>query len=498
MTLQELLSALGNLVETKLSGPEKDIEVAGISADSRKVEPGFLFVGVPGSQVDGARFVTQTFSQGAAAALVSTDSQLPDGWNETGRPVIRCSNVHLALAKLAGHFYPANLKSVGAVTGTNGKTSIASFLRQIWAHDGKLAANIGTIGIEGPSGSSYGGLTTPDPVGLMQSAGKLAEEGVTHLALEASSHGLEQCRLDGLTVDVGAFTNLTRDHLDYHKTLEAYRDAKALLYSRLVKEDGTAIINLDDPFGAHFLSVAKARGLHCVSVGSEAGADLRIEAIKVDGLNQKIVLSGIWGDRECLVPLVGTFQASNALVAGLMAYATGVDADVVIDAIAQLKGACGRMELVGKVGDDAPIYVDYSHTPDSLATALQALRPFTKGRLLTVFGAGGDRDPGKRPMMGKAAEDFADYAFVTDDNPRSEDPALIRSAIMTAVTNGEEVDGRQEAIDRAVAMMQSGDVLVVAGKGHETGQTVKGEVLPFSDHDAVASALEKRLQGEAS
>lgn len=492
MTLSELLACLGDLVELDLG--EKDLKqiVQGVTADSRKIESGFVFVGIPGLKVDGAVFVGRAFQQGAVAALVSDQSDLSRIDLESGQVVIPCRDVHLALARMAGVLYSVKLDAVGAVTGTNGKTSIASFLRQIWTHAGHQAANIGTIGIEGPKGSRYGGLTTPDPVGLMQSACDLAADGVTHLALEASSHGLEQKRLDGLRVDVGAFTNLTRDHLDYHKTFEAYRDAKAQLFSRLVKEDGTAIINLDDPSGTHFLEIAQRRGLKTITLGQAKSADLVIEKIDVKGFEQHVTLSGIWGDCTCVVPLVGTFQASNALVAGLMAFATGVPVATILEAIASLMGACGRMELVGKVGEEAAIYVDYSHTPDSLETALKALRPFTKNRLLVVFGAGGDRDPGKRIMMGRAAEGFADYAFVTDDNPRSEDPALIRAAVMEGVVHGEDVDGRQEAINRAVHMLEAGDLLVVAGKGHETGQIVKGETLPFSDHEAVRKAIDLR------
>lgn len=494
MTLSELLACLGDLVDHDLVAKGFDQTVLGVTADSRKVEAGFVFVGIPGLNVDGARFVGKAFEQGAVVALVSDRSDLSDIDASLQHMVIRCQDVHLALARMAGVFHSVDLESVGAVTGTNGKTSIASFLRQIWAYAGHQAANIGTIGIEGPKGSSYGGLTTPDPVGLMQSVRDLAGDGVTHLALEASSHGLEQKRLDGLRVDVGAFTNLTRDHLDYHKTFEAYRDAKAQLFSRLVKEGGTAIINLDDPSGSHFLKVAQARGLKTITLGQEKSADLVIDKIDVQGFEQHVTLSGVWGDCTCVVPLVGTFQASNALVAGLMAFASGVPVVTILGAIASLKGARGRMELVGKVDQDAAIYVDYSHTPDSLETALKALRPFTKKRLLVVFGAGGDRDPGKRIMMGRAAEGFSDYAFVTDDNPRSEDPALIRAAVMEGVVHGEDVDGRQEAINRAVRMLGEGDLLIVAGKGHETGQIVKGETLPFSDHEAIRKAIE--LRGE--
>lgn len=497
MNVAELLGALEQPTEQGGLAAVSGQTIVGVTADSRAVKPGFVFVGVPGSTVDGAQFVPQALAQGAVFALIAQSSELPAELDDATAPIVRVSDPHLALARLAALLHPVSLQHVGAVTGTNGKTSIASFLRQIWAHAGAVAANIGTIGIEGPKGTSYGGLTTPDPVGLISSVEGLVAEGVTHLALEASSHGLEQKRLDCLSVDVGAFTNLTRDHLDYHGTLEAYRDAKALLFKRLVREGGAAVINLDDPHGAFYLDIAKARGLTCYTVGHAAEADLVIEAIEIDGFDQSVTLSGLWGDVTCHVPLVGSFQVSNALVAGLMAYSGGVEPALILEAIAKLKGACGRMELVGHAGPETAIYVDYSHTPDSLAVALQALRPFVKNRLISVFGAGGDRDPGKRPMMGQASNDFADYSIVTDDNPRSEDPALIRAAVMAPVTNGVDVGGRQDAITLGVRMMEPGDILLVAGKGHETGQTIGKEVLPFSDHDAVARALAETGKGTA-
>ena len=440
MKLVELFACLGPRCKVEL-GDLGEEPVAGVTGDSRDVAPGFVFVAIPGAQVDGARFVPEALQSGAVLALISEQSKLPEGFDASGQPVFRVDDPHLALAQLAGRFYPASLQKVGAVTGTNGKTSIASFLRQIWAASGHVAANIGTIGIEGPKGTSYGGLTTPDPVGLMQSVQALAADGVTHLALEASSHGLEQKRLDGLCVDVGAFTNLTRDHLDYHGTFKAYRDAKAQLFSRLVREGGTAVINLDDPSGAFYLDVARKRGLECLTLGQSDEADLVIRSIALEGFHQRAHVSGLWGEQDVFVPLIGSFQVSNALVAGLMAYASGLKAEPICNAIGSIKGARGRMELVGHAGPETAIYVDYSHTPDSLEVALKALRPFVKGsgRLIAVFGAGGDRDPGKRPMMGKAGNDYADVTIVTDDNPRSEDPALIRAAVMAQVHNG--VDG---------------------------------------------------------
>ena len=496
MKVVDLLGKLEEPVEDFLLVNFGEKLVKGITADSRLVEKGFIFVGIPGAKVDGADFVPKALEQGAILAIISDQSKLPRDFKTSGKPIFRLQDPHLALANLAGAFYDVSLQTVAAVTGTNGKTSIASFLRQIWSLSGECAANIGTIGIDGPNGSSYGGLTTPDPVGLMKSVAKLAEEGVTHLALEASSHGLQQKRLDCLPVAIGAFTNLTRDHLDYHGTFEKYRDAKSQLFSRLVKKGGTAIINLDDPNGAHFVSVAQKRGLKCLTVGHDKACDLVIESIEIDGLHQIAFLSGLWGAVQCKVPLVGEFQVSNALVAGLMAYASGIAAEDVLKAIPQLKGACGRMELVGHAGADSAIYIDYSHTPDSLEVALKALRPFVKGRLIVVFGAGGDRDTGKRPMMGQVANDFADYSIVTDDNPRSEDPALIRAAVMEPVTNGVEIGGRQDAITYGVDMMKPGDILLVAGKGHERGQTIKGETHPFSDHEAVAKALADSGKGE--
>ncbi|WP_319413401.1 UDP-N-acetylmuramoyl-L-alanyl-D-glutamate--2,6-diaminopimelate ligase [uncultured Cohaesibacter sp.] len=496
MNVLELLGRIDEPIADFLYMNLGEKQVAGITADSRLVEKGFIFVGVPGSKVDGAQYVPKALAQGAILAIISDHSKLPHDFDPSGKPIFRLEDPHLALASLAGAFYDVSLEKVAAVTGTNGKTSIASFLRQIWASGGKCAANIGTIGIEGPSGSSYGGLTTPDPVGLMQSVSALAAEGVTHLALEASSHGLDQKRLDCLPVDVGAFTNLTRDHLDYHRTFENYRAAKSQIFSRLVREGGTAVINLDDENGPYFLDVAKKRGLNCLTVGHDKSADLVIQSIAIDGLHQQVSLSGLWGEVLCKVPLVGEFQVSNVLVAGLMAYASGIEASVVLGAIPLLKGACGRMELVGHAGADSAIYIDYSHTPDSLEVALKALRPFVKGRLIVVFGAGGDRDTGKRPMMGQVANDFADYSIVTDDNPRSEDPALIRAAVMEPVSNGVEVGGRQDAINYGVDMMKPGDILLVAGKGHERGQIIAGEVHPFSDHEAVARALAESGKGE--
>ena len=498
MKVMDLLGVLTDVQAHPVPAQIADQNVTGITANSRDVADGFIFIGIPGSKVDGARFVPQAFAQGALLAIISTGSELPANINASEHAILRVDDPHLVLARLAGAFYPVGLTQVGAVTGTNGKTSIASFLRQIWASTGVLAANIGTIGIEGPKGTSYGGLTTPDPVGLMKSVADLAKDGVTHLALEASSHGLEQKRLDCLTVEVGAFTNLTRDHLDYHGTIEAYRDAKSQLFSRLVREGGAAVINMDDPYGGHFLDVAKARGLRCLTLGSGEGLDLQIRSIEVEGFEQRVHLSGVWGEVDCFVPLVGSFQVYNALTAGLMAYAGGVAPDAIIRAIASIKGACGRMELVGHAGANTAIYVDYSHTPDSLGVALRALRPFVDNRLIVVFGAGGDRDTGKRPMMGKAANDFADYVIVTDDNPRSEDPALIRAAVMEPVIKGIDGGDRQSAINTAVAMMEPGDILLVAGKGHETGQTIKGEVHPFSDHEAVARALETTGKGTAA
>ncbi|MYZ47796.1 UDP-N-acetylmuramoyl-L-alanyl-D-glutamate--2,6-diaminopimelate ligase [Propylenella binzhouense] len=483
---------LGDLVPAgSVAGDAAEISIAAITADSRTVGPGALFVAIPGTRTDGARFVPQALARGAAAVMIGAEQALA---GEIAVPVVRVSDVRRALALAAARFYGRQPETVVAVTGTNGKTSVTVFLRQIWEHAGRQAASLGTIGLVAPGGKVSGSLTTPDPVSLQATLAGLAGEGVTHLALEASSHGLEQRRLDGVRFAAGGFTNLSRDHLDYHATLEDYFAAKLRLFDTLLPDGAAVVADADEPESARVRAVAERRGLRFLGVG-EAGDALRLAAIErlPDGARLKVAA----GERvrEVKLPLVGRFQVSNALVAAGLAIATGVATDAALAALEDLEGASGRLELVGMHPSGARIFVDYAHTPDALTNALQALRPHTENRLVVVFGAGGDRDPGKRPLMGEAAAGSADVVIVTDDNPRTEDPALIRHAVLTGAPAAAEIGDRRAAINAAVAGLTTGDVLLVAGKGHETGQIVGSLTLPFSDQEEVRKALRALTEG---
>lgn len=456
-------------------------EVRGVCADSRKVQPGDIFFALAGAKADGAAFVMQATKAGAAAIVA--DHALDAGQV----PFAHAANARLTLARAAARLYPRQPDTIAAVTGTSGKTSVAAFTRQIWQALGHRAASIGTVGIVSPKGEIYGSLTTPDPVDLHRSIDELARDHVTHLVLEASSHGLDQYRLDGVRVQAGAFTNLSRDHMDYHPSVEAYLNAKLRLFTDLVALGGAAVIAADHAESARVIDAAKARGLKIFTVG-RAGDAIRLVEAKADGFAQRLTLE--YAGRNCHValPLLGAFQIENALVAAGLAIATGSDAMRVLTALENLKGAKGRLELVG-THRGAPIFIDYAHKPDALAKALEALRPYTNGRLVVVFGAGGDRDAGKRPLMGEIAAQLADHVIITDDNPRSEDPAAIRAAIRASVPDAQEIGDRATAIRDGIAMLGAGDVLLIAGKGHETGQIVGNVTHPFSDHDVVARVL---------
>jgi UDP-N-acetylmuramoyl-L-alanyl-D-glutamate--2,6-diaminopimelate ligase len=393
------------------------------------------------------------------------------------------------LALIAAKFYPRQPHTIAAVTGTSGKTSVAAFTRQIWTALGHRAASIGTIGMVSPRGETYGALTTPDPVALHRSLDALVGDGVTHLAIEASSHGLDQYRLDGLRLAAGAFTNITRDHLDYHESFEAYLAAKLRLFAALLEPGHAAIVDVDHEHADAVMAAAKARGLSIMSVGRN-GTGIRLAESLSDGFSQRLRLEHGGKNFRLHLPLVGEFQVENALLAAGIAIATGSDPAAVLPALEYLKGAKGRLELVG-LSRGAPVFIDYAHKPDALAKALDALRPAVTGRLVVVFGAGGDRDRGKRPLMGAVAVAKADRVIVTDDNPRSEDAATIRAAIMTGARGAIEIGDRREAIRSAIAELRAGDVLLIAGKGHETGQIIGDRVVPFSDHEAVAAALEE-------
>jgi len=464
------------------------LEIRGLTADSRAVEPGYLFAAIPGSQADGRAFIGQAVERGAVAVMGPEGGPRPE--TPAGVPYLAEANPRRRLARLAAGFYGAQPKTVVAVTGTNGKTSVASFARQIWSALGVKAASLGTLGVSAPGYERKASLTTPDPIALQAELAALAGLGIDHLAMEASSHGLEQYRLDGVRVSAAAFTNLTRDHLDYHGTMDAYRDAKLRLFTELMAPGGTAVLNCDsDAYGA-FRDAAAARGHAIVPYGKTPGADgIRLQAASphAHGLDLRFTADG--ATHEATLPLVGDFQAMNALAAFALVTASGGDAAAAAQALAQVKGAPGRVERAGESKAGGAVYVDYGHTPDALVTVLRAVRPHAEGRLVVIIGAGGDRDPGKRPLMGEAAAANADRVFVTDDNPRSEDPAAIRRQVLAGCPDAFEFDDRAEAIAAAIAALEAGDILVIAGKGHEQGQIVGDTVLPFDDRGVAQDAL---------
>jgi UDP-N-acetylmuramoyl-L-alanyl-D-glutamate--2,6-diaminopimelate ligase len=475
---------LHDLLAADAADTPRGVAVAAITADSRKVKPGAVFFAIAGSKIDGMAYAADAAAKGAVAIV-----------GEAERPValpphvayVRVPDARAALARAAASLHPHQPETIVAVTGTNGKTSVAAFTRQIWTALGKPAASLGTIGLAAPSGDVPGNLTTPDPVALHALLGKLAGEGVTHLAMEASSHGLDQRRLDGVRLAAGAFTNLTRDHLDYHKTLEAYRAAKLRLFDTLLPEGAAAVINADSPDAKIISAIAATRRLRLFTVGREGG-DLVLVAAAPDGFAQSLTVRAQGREYRLHLPLVGAFQVNNALIAAGLAIVTGAPVGATLAALEDLEGAAGRLEFVGRKGS-APIFVDYAHTPDALANALDALKPYAKRRLAVVFGCGGDRDRGKRPLMGEIAARRAGRVYVTDDNPRNEDAAAIRGAILAAAPDAVEIGDRAAAIAAAVAELADGDVLLVAGKGHETGQIVGERTLPFSDQAAVRAAL---------
>ncbi|WP_299191802.1 UDP-N-acetylmuramoyl-L-alanyl-D-glutamate--2,6-diaminopimelate ligase [uncultured Litoreibacter sp.] len=486
------LSALGL---TASGGADADI--TGLSVDSRFVKPGHLFAALPGSAAHGADFIKYALRMDCAAVL--TDPAGAEIASEelaaTDVAVVVTEDPRQALAYASALWFGAQPGSMVAVTGTNGKTSVASFVRQIWMELGLEGANLGTTGVEGAYSAPMT-HTTPEPITLHGLLADMAKAGVTHAAMEASSHGLEQRRLDGVHLMAAAFTNFTQDHLDYHATFQDYFDAKAGLFRRVLAQDGVAVINMDDPRGRDMASVAKARGHHLLRVGSADGNELQQLGQRFDATGQELRFAYGGDVHQARLNLIGGFQASNVLVAAGLAIGCGAKPSDVFETLPMLTTVRGRMEKAATRENGAAVFVDYAHTPAALETALQAMRPHVMGRLIVVFGAGGDRDTGKRPLMGKAAADNADVIFVTDDNPRSESPADIRAAIMDAVPDATEVGDRAEAILRGVDALGPGDTLLIAGKGHETGQTVGDDVLPFDDVEQASvavAALDGRL-----
>ena len=491
MRLNELLEGDASAVQG-VSQPQ-ELDIRGLTADSRAVERGFLFAALPGTKVDGRNFIDQAITRGAAAILAPTGTAL--GRCPRGVALVTDDNPRRALALIAARFHGAQPKTIAAVTGTSGKTSTAEFTRQLWAALGIRAASLGTLGIVTPERATYGALTTPDPIELHRMLAGLAGEGIDHLAMEASSHGLDQFRLDGVKVAAAAFTNLSRDHLDYHGTVESYLAAKLRLFETLLVRGGGAVVNAD---AAEFDTVAtraRARGARLISFGRQ-GKELRLVGQKLVGDGQRLTVELFGRKAEVLFPVAGGFQAMNALAALGLVIATGADPADAFAALGHLAGVPGRIELVAHHPNGAPIFVDYAHKPGALEMVLQTLRPHAKGRLAVVFGCGGDRDRGKRPMMGEIATRLADRVVVTDDNPRSEAPAAIRAEIMAAAPGATEIGDRARAIESAIRELGPDDLLVIAGKGHETGQTIAGVTHPFDD-SAVARDVAARLAAQA-
>jgi len=460
-----------------------DPAIRGVTADSRQVRPGFLFAALPGATADGRAFVAAALAAGAVAILAEAPVEA------AGVPVVTVSDARRAYALAAAAFRGAQPGTCVAVTGTNGKTSVAVFCRQIFERLGHSAASMGTLGVRAGDEQITGpGMTTPDAGDVARLLAELAARGVTHLALEASSHGIDQRRLDAVVLTAAGFLNLTQDHLDYHGTMQAYRAAKLRLFEQLLPRGRTAVLNADSDAYPAFAAAAVASGHSVLSVGAMGeGLTLVSRGLCPEGQRLKIAAGG--RGFEVLLPLAGAFQGANALAAAGLCIAAGEECEAVLGALEHLEGARGRMQRVGRGPAGGEAYVDYAHTPDGLRTVLMALRPHARGRLMVVFGAGGDRDRGKRPQMGAIAASLADVAIVTDDNPRSEAPGAIRAEILAGAAGLEEIGDRREAIRAAAALLRDGDVLVVAGKGHEQDQVVGSEILPFDDVAEIAAAL---------
>ncbi|SHH73871.1 UDP-N-acetylmuramoyl-L-alanyl-D-glutamate--2,6-diaminopimelate ligase [Cognatishimia maritima] len=479
--------ALSELGLTAMGG--RNPQITGIAVDSREIKDGFLFAALPGTRVHGATFIQFAIRMGAAAVLTDSEGAriAANELNAADVALVICEDARQALAYTAALWFEQQPTVVAAVTGTNGKTSVATFLRMIWQELGLPAANLGTTGVEGDFEAPLK-HTTPEPITLHRTLRDATQAGVECVAMEASSHGLEQRRLDGVQLTAAGFTNFTQDHLDYHATFDDYFDAKAGLFARVLPEDGTAVINIDDMRGTDMAAIAKGRGQHVITVGRH-GADLELLAQRFDATGQDIRFSFGGEIYQTRLNLIGGFQAENVLLAAGLAIACGADPRRVFEVLHELTTVRGRMQLAATRLNGAAVFVDYAHTPDAVATALKAMRPHVMGRLVAIVGAGGDRDPGKRPLMGAAAAQNADIVFVTDDNPRSEDPADIRTMVLEGAPEAIEVGDRAEAILRGVDALGPGDALLIAGKGHETGQIVGDDILPFDDAEQASVAV---------
>jgi UDP-N-acetylmuramoyl-L-alanyl-D-glutamate--2,6-diaminopimelate ligase len=477
MKLADLLPAAG-----------QDIEIAGLTADSRAVRDGYLFAALPGSKEDGSKFIADALYHGAAAVLAKTGTP-----PVADVPMITDDNPRRAFALACARFYARQPQTIAAVTGTSGKTSTVSFAQQLWHLSGiKSCASLGTLGLRGPGMMKSGALTTPSAEKLMAELADLSAAGITHLAMEASSHGLDQYRLDGVRVSIAAYTNLSRDHLDYHADMDEYFAAKSRLFTDLLKPGGVAVIASDDAYASRLIDICRSKKIKMITAGKNA-RDIVLKNRVAMPEGQQIDLDVMGAPYHLTLPLVGEFQVMNVLVALGIVIAGGVDPSRAVPMIESLRGVPGRLQLVPGHPRGAAVYVDYAHKPAAVESVLTTLRPHTRGKLFCVIGCGGDRDPGKRPIMGKIASDLADMTVITDDNPRTEDAGKIRAAMMSGISQtqkAKDISGRREAIQWAVAALQAGDVLVIAGKGHEQGQIVGETVLPFDDVTESKQAME--------
>lgn len=488
------VSSLASLGLTAAGG--RNPQITGLTVDSRAVEPGTLFAALPGANIHGATFVAKALQDGATAILTDAEGAqiAQEALAGSDAAVIIAQDPRQALAQTAALWFGRAPETIVAVTGTNGKTSVSTFCRQIWELLNLSAVNLGTTGIEGAWRYPLA-HTTPEPITLHRALAEAARNKVTHVAMEASSHGLDQRRLDGVMLAAAGFTNFTQDHLDYHKTFAAYFEAKMGLFTRVLSEDGVAVVNLDDPKGHEVASLCTVRGQEVIGVGRHPDAALQLTAQRFDSVGQDVLFKWQGKRYQTRLDLIGGFQAENVMLAAGLCIAAGAQPDDVFDTMQELRTVRGRMEHAATRENGAAVFVDYAHTPDAVATALKAMRPHVLGRIVVIVGAGGDRDTSKRPLMGAAAAEFADVVIITDDNPRSEDPASIRAAVMAGALNGTgtptvtEVGDRAEAILRGVDALGPGDALLIAGKGHESGQKVGDTLLPFDDVEQASVAV---------
>ena len=481
--------------ESQAAHEGENVNITGLTSDSRDVRPGFLFAALDGSRARGADFIPEALRLGAAAILAPPGTRL-DGAAPNTAHLITDDNPRRRFAKMAARFFVRQPRTIAAVTGTNGKTSTVTFLRELWRADGRRAASLGGLGVEGDGPSAAAALTTADPVWLHRTLANLADADVAHCALEASSHGLDQHRLDGVHLSACAFLNLGRDHLDYHHDLDSYFAAKARLFADVMRPGGDAVLNADSPHSQRIAEICRARGHRILWFGESAG-DVRLVGRQDENLGQRLKLELLGKQYDLVISLPGAFQTYNMLAAAGLALATGMSADAIAHGLPRLTGVRGRLELAARLENGAPIFVDYAHTPDALEAALDGLRPNVRGRLIVLFGCGGDRDAGKRPQMGAIAADLADVVYVSDDNPRYEDPVAIRREILSACPDAIEIGDRGEAIAAAIAELGEDDLLVIAGKGHEQGQSIAGRTIPFDDGETARRVVNAQLRAPA-